>query len=251
MPPKKKGAKKGAKGQADEDEYLEVPQTESQPPVQQPLVQEQVQQQQPVQAQNLIQQQSQAPAQTTTQASSAQRVISNLDSSNSGQVQVVQRVVNLASDSAKGQQGHGEIRIDSTADLSLKEKKELRKQRFTLLGSNPNVTTVDALQKLQEEREKKLQRAQKFGIVTKEVEDLKRQERALKFGLGGQGANAAVNQLSKSEQELKRQERAIRFGNPAGGSSNEEEEKRRKRLERFGQQNTEEVGNRIVKRLKQ
>ena len=39
------------------------------------------------------------------------------------------------------------------------------------------------MEKMNEEKQKKIQRAQKFGLVTKEIEEEKRQERAIKFGL--------------------------------------------------------------------
>jgi hypothetical protein len=67
--------------------------------------------------------------------------------------------------------------------ISLREKKELRKLRFDMqLAAN----TIEALQKKREEEERKIQRAQKFGLVTAETEDEKRRLRAVKFGLSSE-----------------------------------------------------------------
>lgn len=135
---------------------------------------------------------------------------------------VSQRVVNIASGETQNQQGTTEINVNAIAELSAQEKKELRKQRFNTLGSDPHVTTADALQRLKEEKEKRLARAQKFGIVTKDVEELKRQERAVKFGLIS--ASGVTQKASKEEVDQKRLERAKRFGL---ASKEEEEDKKR------------------------
>lgn len=68
-------------------------------------------------------------------------------------------------------------------ELSRREKKELRKQRFNALSNDPLVNTFATLDKMKEEKEKKLLRAQKFGIETKDLEEEKRRIRAEKFGL--------------------------------------------------------------------
>ncbi len=48
------------------------------------------------------------------------------------------------------------MNVDAIAELSLREKKELRKQRFKLLGSDPSINTLDTLEKVKEEKEKRL-----------------------------------------------------------------------------------------------
>lgn len=50
---------------------------------------------------------------------------------------------------------------------------------------DPLVNTIEAAGKMKEENEKRLQRAQKYGLITKDVVEAKRQERAVKFGLAG------------------------------------------------------------------
>jgi hypothetical protein len=54
----------------------------------------------------------------------------------------------------------------------------LRKSRFNAgsAGEQPK-TTIDALNSLEELKKKKLERAARFGIETKEVTDLKLKER--------------------------------------------------------------------------
>ncbi|CDW83839.1 UNKNOWN [Stylonychia lemnae] len=62
-----------------------------------------------------------------------------------------------------------------TNQLTEKQKRALRKQRFNLSKDqiNINMTTIDAQGLLAEEREKRLLRAQKFGIDDKETEKQK------------------------------------------------------------------------------
>lgn len=65
------------------------------------------------------------------------------------------------------------------------QKKELRRQRFGsgLGGDTVHVNTIDALKLAQEEKEKRLARALKYGLNTKEIEEMKKKERAERFGL--------------------------------------------------------------------
>lgn len=72
------------------------------------------------------------------------------------------------------------VALTGIEGISHKEKKELRKMRF-VEGAAAN--TIEAFQKKHEEEERRLARAAKFGIETKETLDLKRQMRAAKFGL--------------------------------------------------------------------
>ena len=64
--------------------------------------------------------------------------------------------------------------MPSEVELSRKDKKELRKQRFFGALKDQNISTLDALEKLNEEKMKRLERAQKFGVVTNEIEEEKR-----------------------------------------------------------------------------
>lgn len=60
-------------------------------------------------------------------------------------------------------------------------------QRFNpstaAMGINPTISTLEAAQILKEEEQKRLARAQKFGLQTQETEQQKLQQRAVKFGL--------------------------------------------------------------------
>eukprot|EP00347_Sterkiella_histriomuscorum_P023144 403335780 len=261
MPPKKKGAKKGAKDQQADDEYVEVP-DQSQPVEEiqaaqvsttqaQPQVQIQAQQdlndagnQAQLQQNSLV---SQPATQSNNGSANLQinsngqsRVITNTANQSNGLPHVSQRVVNV-----NAQHGSNELVIGDVAELSLREKKELRKQRFKT--GDTHLTTADALQSQKEEQEKRLARAQKFGLNTSETEEQKRQERAVKFGLISASAVTGAKP-SKQEMDEKRKERAQRFGLT---TADDEEEKRLKRLERFGQSLENVPGQRTIKRLKQ
>ena len=64
----------------------------------------------------------------------------------------------------------------------------LRMARFdpskaAILGLGTATTTIEAAQHMKEEEEKRLARAQKFGLAVPEVLEQKRMERAVKFGL--------------------------------------------------------------------
>ena len=62
------------------------------------------------------------------------------------------------------------LKIAAMDELSKREKKQLRKERFYAHGNDPMLNTFDALERLKEEKEKKLLRAQKFGIQTVDTE---------------------------------------------------------------------------------
>ncbi|PIN08044.1 hypothetical protein CDL12_19389 [Handroanthus impetiginosus] len=78
--------------------------------------------------------------------------------------------------------------------------------------------------------QKKMKRAERFGMPVHLSEEEKRNSRAERFGTG-----SAVNGLdsSKPSEELKRKARAERFGIVQSGLS-DEEAKKRARLARFG-----------------
>ena len=83
---------------------------------------------------------------------------------------------------------------------------------------------------MKEVKDKRIERAHKFGLITRDVVDARRQERAVKFGLEGSEAQPTVN---KAELDEKRQSRAIRFAGQNQASKEEDEERKLKRLHRF------------------
>ncbi|KAF8105043.1 hypothetical protein N665_0163s0016 [Sinapis alba] len=91
-----------------------------------------------------------------------------------------------------------------------------------------DVSPVDDVQK-------KIRRAERFGVSVKLTEEEKRNSRAERFG-----TVAAVNgsEGTKKAEELKRKARADRFGVPASSTTKvdntEEEAKKKARLARFG-----------------
>lgn len=68
--------------------------------------------------------------------------------------------------------------------LTDEERLQLRKARFNAgtAGDVPK-TTIDALHSLEEQKKKKLERAARFGIQTKELTELKLKERQQRFGI--------------------------------------------------------------------
>lgn len=79
------------------------------------------------------------------------------------------------------------------------ERLKLRKERFRVGGEGPK-TTLDALESLEENKRKQLERAQRFGIPTKELNDIKLKERQQRFGIE-----------TKESIEAKKEERRKRF----------------------------------------
>ncbi|CAN1775623.1 Protein MODIFIER OF SNC1 11 [Linum perenne] len=91
--------------------------------------------------------------------------------------------------------------------------------------------------------EKKLRRAERFGISVKLSEVEKRNSRAERYGVMCSRANSSrfgtppVTQGSaapKNSEELKRKSRAERFGLPVQAEPTDVEAKKKARLERFG-----------------
>ena len=116
-------------------------------------------------------------------------------------------------------------------DLSTQEKRQLRMQRFTGGAGS----TLEALEQLEEHKKRKQERAERFGIVTKEMNDKKIKNRQERFGI-----------QTKESQEAKRVERQKRFAEMMGAtnsglSSEEAEKKRQERLKRFGEVDIKEA----------
>ncbi len=81
------------------------------------------------------------------------------------------------------------------------ERLQLRKSRFNAgtTGHEPK-TTIDAMNSLEELKKKKLERAARFGVETKEIVDLKLKERQQRFGI-----------QTKESLQAKKEERRKRF----------------------------------------
>ncbi|KAJ6778397.1 PROTEIN MODIFIER OF SNC1 11 [Salix koriyanagi] len=86
--------------------------------------------------------------------------------------------------------------------------------------------------------EKKIRRAERFGITVQLSEQEKRNTRAERFGTGtgtgtGSTAQGSESDSVKKSEELKRKARAERFGIPVPPVASDEETKKKVRLERF------------------
>ena len=142
------------------------------------------------------------------------------------------------------------------------EKKQLRMARFdpskaATLGLNSATTTLEAAHRLKEEEEKRLARAQKFGLNTPEIYKQKRMDRAVKFGLVSDQAQEAkttrtvtqtlsgypeqvakkalkLGMIPPSADEEKKKARAERFGGASLDTGTNDDDKKKSRLERFG-----------------
>ncbi|CAH2074424.1 unnamed protein product [Thlaspi arvense] len=82
--------------------------------------------------------------------------------------------------------------------------------------------------------QKKIRRAERFGVSVKLTEEEKRNSRAERFGTVAAGNGS---EGTKKAEELKRKARADRFGVPASSPTSdntEEEAKKKARLARFG-----------------
>lgn len=123
----------------------------------------------------------------------------------------------------------------------MQERKQLRMARFgkgpqaKAGGGNTPATTVEALQQFEEEKKKRMERAERFGIVTKEMAQQKMKERQERFGIE-----------TKDSIESKKQERIKRFAMmesaaQEGLSAEDIERKRKERMERFGKTEVEEA----------
>ncbi|CAN1135412.1 Protein MODIFIER OF SNC1 11 [Linum perenne] len=83
--------------------------------------------------------------------------------------------------------------------------------------------------------EKKLRRAERFGISVKLSEVEKRNSRAERYGaLFGTPPVTQGSAAPKNSEELKRKSRAERFGLPVQAEPTDVEAKKKARLERFG-----------------
>eukprot|EP00347_Sterkiella_histriomuscorum_P006042 403354284 len=130
--------------------------------------------------------------------------------------------------------------ISSPTSLTDAEKRKLRLQRFgNSNAQNPNLTTQDALKMQNEELQKRLERAKKFGLEdsSKDCQKLKLQQRAERFGIK-QGktkhisknnatiSNNGTNDLSKN--------RSIILNHKDDCDSDQHKALLEKRKERFG-----------------
>ena len=73
-------------------------------------------------------------------------------------------------------------------ELTQQQRKELRMARFGggkvgIPGLKEAATTVEALQLLEEQKRKKLERAERFGILTKEIREKRIKDRQARFGI--------------------------------------------------------------------
>ena len=88
---------------------------------------------------------------------------------------------------------------------------------------------------MEEQKKKKMMRAERFGIVTKEISEQRIKQRQERFGIE-----------TKESMDAKKQERMKRFGSMMDGAtssltSEELEAKRKARMERFGADAVEEA----------
>ncbi|KAL5546254.1 hypothetical protein UlMin_005941 [Ulmus minor] len=82
--------------------------------------------------------------------------------------------------------------------------------------------------------EKKMRRAERFGISVQLTEEEKRNSRAERFGKGSGSVSASTgSEVSKKSEELKRKARAERFGIASPPVPSEIEAKKKARLARF------------------
>ncbi|KAF3538725.1 hypothetical protein F2Q69_00018294 [Brassica cretica] len=116
---------------------------------------------------------------------------------------------------------------DEILDGEVKESTEVSGEKKDESDSKSagDVSPVDDVQK-------KIRRAERFGVSVKLTEEEKRNSRAERFGTvaavkDSQGTN-------KKAEDLKRKARADRFGVPAKVDNTEEEAKKKARLARFG-----------------
>ncbi|KAK9169159.1 hypothetical protein Syun_001299 [Stephania yunnanensis] len=95
--------------------------------------------------------------------------------------------------------------------------------------SEPNQTTKETLTAPVTDLQKKMLRAERFGMSVQLSEEEKRNSRAERFGTG---SNIQKSSELKKSEELKRKARAERFGLPTQ-SIIDEEAKKKARLARF------------------
>ncbi|CAH8371143.1 unnamed protein product [Eruca vesicaria subsp. sativa] len=119
--------------------------------------------------------------------------------------------------------------VKESTEVSGGEKKDESDAKAVGSTAAGDVSPVDDVQK-------KIRRAERFGVSVKLTEEEKRNSRAERFG-----TVAAVkgSEGTKKAEDLKRKARADRFGVPASSASTkvdntEEEAKKKARLARFG-----------------
>ncbi|XP_010528171.1 PREDICTED: protein MODIFIER OF SNC1 11-like [Tarenaya hassleriana] len=79
--------------------------------------------------------------------------------------------------------------------------------------------------------QKKIRRAERFGMPVQVSEEEKRNSRAERFGTA---SKLPCSEASKASEELKRKARAERFGIPVPPAPSDDEAKKKARLARFG-----------------
>ncbi|KAL8210527.1 hypothetical protein R6Q57_004964 [Mikania cordata] len=103
----------------------------------------------------------------------------------------------------------------------------------------PATVAVDDVNKSNEEgysvtdTQRKIRRAERFGMPVQLSEEEKRNSRAERFGTAGMTSGSQVSDTTKKSEELKRKARAERFGIKRS-TPTEKEEKKKSRLSRFG-----------------
>ncbi|KAK1409819.1 hypothetical protein QVD17_36348 [Tagetes erecta] len=120
------------------------------------------------------------------------------------------------------------------------DKKDVHLTETKSNTTDPATVTVDTDNSNNEEggsvtdTQRKIRRAERFGMPVKLSEEEKRNSRAERFGTapGSQGSDA-----TKKAEDLKRKARAERFG-ITQSTPTEEEEKKKARLSRFGSVST-------------
>lgn len=110
------------------------------------------------------------------------------------------------------------------------------------LGGSGAATTIEALAQLEVQKKKKQDRAERFGIVTKEMHQDKIKERKERFGIATKESRAA----NKEVNDAKKAERMKRFAlmdesADQGMTTEELDAKRKARIERFGAEEVEET----------
>ncbi|KAJ0771497.1 hypothetical protein HanPI659440_Chr07g0269771 [Helianthus annuus] len=84
-----------------------------------------------------------------------------------------------------------------------------------------------------DDTQRKIRRAERFGLPVQLSEEEKRNSRAERFGTAGIAPGSQGSDTTKKAEELKRKARADRFG-ITQSTPTEEEEKKKARLSRFG-----------------
>uniref|UniRef100_A0A1D1XPC3 SAP domain-containing ribonucleoprotein n=1 Tax=Anthurium amnicola TaxID=1678845 RepID=A0A1D1XPC3_9ARAE len=129
--------------------------------------------------------------------------------------------------SASKDEGEGEIpKNGEGGEAEAKGEKLQSLDAAPLLSPTAAAAAKAAAAGLVTDLQKKLLRAERFGMPVQLSEEEKRSSRAERFGMG--------SSFHGKSEELKRKARAERFGLP-GHSSADEEAKKKARLARFGQ----------------